>query len=257
MKKLDFNCFSGNWPFHKVRYNTVEKIRQLHARCGIEGGFISACEAIFYQDPYEAEVSLSKELAGTGYYHAMILNPALPAWRDDLRRAVAELNIQAIRLVPGYHGYQLTDPVMDEVSAAVQEYKLPLIITLRTEDDRTVWMIRPRPIPIEEVAEFLKKNADIPTLITNIRPPQLAPLAPLFAQRKNLCIDTSGFMTTLFPVDDTWETVNGQMVFGSNAPMTEMHSIKTIIDLSAITQSQKDSIFCCNAFLQYLPGKNN
>ena len=47
MKRIDFNCFSGNWPFHKVRYNTVEKIAQLHQRCGVEGGFISACEAIF------------------------------------------------------------------------------------------------------------------------------------------------------------------------------------------------------------------
>ena len=67
MKRLDLNCYCGNWPFFRVRYNTVEKIAQLHSRCGIEGGFISAIEAIFYQDPYEAEVQLAKQLEGTLY----------------------------------------------------------------------------------------------------------------------------------------------------------------------------------------------
>ena len=62
MEHMDFNCFTGNWPFYRVRYNTVEKLAQLHSRIGITGGYISALEAIFYQDPYEAELALAKEL---------------------------------------------------------------------------------------------------------------------------------------------------------------------------------------------------
>lgn len=252
MKKMDLNCFSGNWPFHKVRYNTVEKIAAQHKRCGIEGGLISSCEAIFYQDPYEAELSLSKELAGTGYYHAMTLNPVLPAWKEDLRRCAEQLGVKAARLVPGYHGYALTDDVIGEVTDALQEYRLPLLLTLRTEDDRTTWMLRPRPIPMDEVKTFLQNHAGIPTLIANIRLNEIAALTELFETRDNLFIDTSGFMRGLFPVDDAYPMVKGQLVFGSAAPRNEMQSIKHVLDTSLLTGHQKAAVFSGEAFLKYL-----
>ena len=84
MRQLDFNCFSGNWPFHKIRSNSVDKLCLLHRRCGIEGGFISSFEAIFYQDPYEAELELAKQLEGKSYYHVMVVIPTLPAWKSAI-----------------------------------------------------------------------------------------------------------------------------------------------------------------------------
>lgn len=252
MKRFDFNFFSGNWPFHKVRYNTVEKIAQLHKRCGIEGGLISSCEAIFYQDPYEAEVSLARELEGTGYYHAMTLNPTLPGWKDDLRRCVEQLGIKAVRLVPGYHGYLLTDSVMDEVSDALRASKLPLVITLRTEDERTTWMVKPRSIPMDEVKAYLEKNPDIPTLVANVRINEAADLAPIFETRQNLFIDTSGFMRGLFPVDTAYPYVKGQMVFGSNAPLSDMQCFTFLVDKSVLTDSQKAAVYSGEGFLKYI-----
>lgn len=252
MKKMDFNCFSGNWPFHKVRYNTVEKIVQLHKRCGIEGGIVSSCEAIFYQDPYEAELSLSKELAGTGYYHAMTLNPTLPAWKDALRRCVEELGVKAVRLVPGYHGYTLADDVMKEVCDSLQRYNLPLILTLRIEDERTTWMINPRFIPVTEVKTFLETYADIPTLVANVRINESADLAPVFGTRQNLFIDTSGFMRGLFPVDTAYPYVKGQMVFGSNAPMSEIQSLTILVETAKLSQQEKDAIFSGDGFLKFV-----
>ena len=71
MKRMDFNGFAGNWPFFRVRNNTVEKLAKLHSRCGIEGGFVSSLEAIFYQDPWEAELELSRQLEGTPYIQAI------------------------------------------------------------------------------------------------------------------------------------------------------------------------------------------
>lgn len=252
MKRFDFNCFSGNWPFHKVRYNTVEKIAGLHKRCGIEGGIVSTCEAIFYQDPYEAEVSLAKELEGTDYYQAMVLNPTLPGWRDDLKRCVEQLNIKAVRLTPGYHGYTLTDAVMGEVGDALRQYKLPLILTLRIEDERTTWMVKPRFIPVDEVKAYLEKNADIPTLVANVRLNETADLSPLFADRENLFIDTSGFMRGLFPVDDAYPRVKGQMVFGSNAPLSEMQCFTFLVNKSVLTDSQKAAVYSGESFLKYI-----
>lgn len=252
MKYMDFNCFSGNWPFYKVRYNTLEKLAQLHKRIGIEGGFVSATEAIFYQDPYEAELALAKEAAGTGYRHAMILNPTLPGWKDDLHRALRDLDIKAIRLVPGYHNYLLTDPVMEEVAAELLACGLPLLLTLRVVDDRSAYGIRPRPIPDGEVVEFLEKYPQIPTLLANIRIAQLKNYTHLFEARKNLFIDTSGFMAGLFPVEDAYPQVKGQLVFGTNAPLTEMYSIRHIVDTAAVDGSVKEDILTGSTFLNII-----
>ena len=248
MKYMDFNCFTGNWPFYKVRCNTVEKLAARHKSIGVEGGYLSALEAIFYQDPYEAELALAQELKGTGYRHAMLLNPTLPGWKDDLRRALRELDIQAIRLVPGYHNYLLTDPVVAEAMEAIRASGLPLLLTLRMLDDRSAYGIRPRPIPDQEIADFLAAYPDVLTILANVRVVQLRNLAPLFAQRKNLFADTSGFMAGLFPVEDALPLVQDQLVFGTNAPLIEMHSIRHIIDTAAVDSCVKESILSGTAF---------
>lgn len=252
MKKFDFNCFSGNWPFYKNRYNTIEKLAQQHKRCGIDGGLVSSLEAIFYQDPYEAEVALSKELAGTNYCQAMILNPTLPAWKDELDRCVKELGIKAVRLVPGYHSYLLTDPVVDDVCVALRQYDLPLVLTLRVGDERTVWMVKPRLLAADELVSFLTKNSDIPTLLANVRLNESFNLKDVFAQRQNLFMDTSGFMRGLFPVDDAFVYTNGQLVFGSNAPLFEMQCFTYLTDRSLLTDQQKADLYASSIFASYL-----
>ena len=252
MKKFDLNCFSGNWPFYKNRYNTIEKLARQHKKCGIEGGLVSSLEAIFYQDPYEAEVALSKEIAGTGYCQAMTLNPTLPAWKEDLDRCVKELGIKAVRLVPGYHGYLLTDPVMDDLCDALRQYNLPLVLTLRLGDERTVWLVKPRLLSADELVAFLTKNKDIPTLLANVRLNESFNFKEMFAQRQNLFMDTSGFMRGLFPVDDAFVYSNGQLVFGSNAPLFEMQCFTYLTDRSLLTAQQKAALYTGGGFASYL-----
>lgn len=255
MKRLDFNGFSGNWPFFKVRYNTVEKIARLHARCGITGGFISSLEAIFYQDPYEAELELARQLHGTAYLHAMVLNPRLPGWKDDVKRAVRQLNIKAVRLVPGFQGYALSDPVMEEVSACLREYKLPLIITLRMRDERTMWMLQPANVEIGELTAYLDKNPDIPTLLTHIRAAEVEKLSPQLTARENLFVDISGFKDGLFVLDRMWSdtAAKGHIVYGSGAPLMEMQATTLQIDTAELPEEAKAEIFGGEKLLAYLP----
>ena len=121
MKRFDANCFCGNWPFFRVKENTVDKMQNIHKKYSISGGCVSSLEAIFYQDPYEAEAELARQLQGTNYYHIMVLNPMLPAWREDLKRCVSELHIRGIRLLPGIHRYSLQDPLIEDVIVQAHE----------------------------------------------------------------------------------------------------------------------------------------
>ena len=253
MKRLDLNCYSGNWPFFRVRYNTVEKIAELHSRCGIEGGFISAIEAIFYQDPYEAELQLAKQLEGTPYMHAMILNPTIPGWKDDLARAVRDLNIRAIRIMPGFHGYELSNPVLNEVCDLLHTYHLPLILTLRIRDERTAWMIAPRTFPVDEIANFLDNHKDTTTLLACTRVKEIFALQPQFEGRSNLFTDVSGFKDGNYTVENISNAIGSdRIVYGSSAPLLEMQSTTIIVDRAKLPEEVKQAIFSGNQFFSQL-----
>lgn len=254
MRRLDFNGFAGNWPFFRVRSNTVEKLAQLHRRCGIEGGFLSSLEAIFYQDPWEAELALAKQLEGTAYIQATVLNPTLPGWKDDVKRAAQQLNIKAVRLVPGFQGYTLADPVLEEVAACLRELGLFLIITLRMRDERTMYMLQPESIPVEQLQSFLDKYADIPTLVTHIRGAETEKLSPQLEARENLFVDISGFKDGLFVLDHmVLETAaRGHLVYGSGAPLMEMQATTMQIDTAQISEAEKEAIFSGEKLLGYL-----
>lgn len=250
--KFDCNCFTGNWPFFKVRCNTLEKLMEKHRSCGIEGGFVSALESIFYQDPYEAEVLLAEAVKGTSYRHAMILNPTLPGWKDDLTRAMRDLDIQAVRLVPGFHGYKLTDAVTDEVSALVQQYELPLIITARMRDERCMYMIQPEVLQVDDIVAFLEKNPNIITILAHLRAWEAEKILAQFPERENLFTDISGFKDGLFIIDQMQEkdTVRGRMVYGSGAPLMDLHATVWLIDTSEIGRSAIDEIYSGQKLLQ-------
>lgn len=249
MERFDCNCFTGNWPFYKVRYNTVEKIRSLHQRIGITGGFISACESIFYQDPYEAEMALAKELENTSYYQAMILNPTLPGWKADLKRGVEDLGIKAVRLMPTYHKYNLTDPMLKACMDEVKAYNLPLLLTLRLRDERCMWMFQADFPDIAQVAEFLETYTAVPTLVTDASAFELGKLADIFAKRENLFADCSGLKDGLFAADKAYEAIGDRLVYGSAAPLLEMQASFYNVTMSLIPEDVKPEILSGKKFL--------
>lgn len=245
MKRQDINCFTGNWPFFRLRCNTVEKLKKLHSEAHISSGLISSLEAVFYQDPYEAELQLAQQIEGTAYKHAMILNPMLPAWQDDLKRAARDLKISAVRIMPGYHRYLLTDSVMDSVASALRDLNLPLVITLRVRDERTAWMIQPELIQMPDVASFVSKNPDIPVLLTGIRVNELRSLDPSQVPWDNLYADISMFKEGFHPLESAWELeyVRGHILFGSAAPMMELQATVMQVETADISQYDKARMF--------------
>lgn len=112
---IDYNCFCGNWPFHKIRKNKFSDILKLHKENGITGGYISSLESIFYNDPYESEMDLYKEIKGSGYHQVMTVNPTLDTCINTVKRGIKELNIKGIRITPGFHQYKLNDNCVNKL----------------------------------------------------------------------------------------------------------------------------------------------
>ena len=203
----------------------------------------------------EAELALAQQVKGTGYLHFMTVNPTLPGWRDDLKRAVQKLEIKGVRLVPGFQGYTLEDPCVAELCGCLREYGLPLILTLRMKDERTMYMLQPRSIPLEEIAAFLDRNRELPTLLTHIRAAEVEALLPQFAGRENVFADISGFKDGMFVLDRmVLETeAREHLVYGSGAPLMEMYATAMQIDTARIPEDRKEALFAGEKLLRCCP----
>ena len=250
MCRFDSNCFVGNWPFFRVKENTVAQLLKVHDRFGFTGGYVSSLEAIFYQDPYEAEKQLAKEIQNTRYKHIMILNPMLPAWKDDLARCISKLGVTGVRLMPGFHGYTLNNPVMADVIQEVKKYSIPMLLTLRMHDERMTWMYHPRNIPMQEVCDFVNCSKDVSILVNHIRPHEINQLNELGVRWDDLYVDISGFKGGMNAVEGVlkFDFLKGHIVFGSGAPLLETYGSVLQLETAEIDTGTINQVFSGNPF---------
>ncbi|MBR5272019.1 MAG: hypothetical protein IKU25_01290, partial [Clostridia bacterium] len=168
MAKVDFNCYVGNWPFHRIRNNTLEDLKKLHKKVGIDYGYVSALEAIFYHDPYEADALLAKEIEGTNYKHVVTVNPKLPGCLDSIRRMVSEFPVAGVRILPSFHKYRLgEDQDVENLCALLKEFNLPLFLNLRMVDERTEYMFLTEGFSVWDVDTFVGRHSDLKIVICN------------------------------------------------------------------------------------------
>lgn len=247
---FDANCFVGNWPFFRVKENTFEKLKELHSKNNITGGFVSSLESIFYQDPYEAESLLSQQIKDSGYQQIMVLNPMLPAWKNDLVNAVQKLGVSGVRLIPGFHGYNLLNEGVSEVVSFVRDNDLRFMITLRMQDDRTVWMHKPQTVSMEEIAGFLKKHKDIAVILNNIHLHEIDQLHSLGVNWENVYVDTSGFKGGVNPVETALSKkfLKGHIVYGSGAPLLEIYATVFQLEMADADAVEKEQVFSCEKY---------
>jgi len=250
MAKVDFNCYVGNWPFHRIRNNTFEDLKKLHKKVGIDYGYVSAFEAIFYHDPYEADALLAKEIAGSNYKHVVTVNPKLPGCLDSIRRMVSEFPVAGVRILPSFHKYRLgEDQDVENLCALLKELNLPLFLNLRMVDERTEYMFLTEGFSVWDVDTFIGRHSDLKIVICNARNGELGWLKNMLKYSPNVCVDTSGFKNELFGFDTMYnEGTLESVVYGSGAPLLCMMSTTLYLDYAAVPQEVKDAVYAGKAF---------
>ncbi|MEG2857875.1 MAG: hypothetical protein RR994_04580 [Clostridia bacterium] len=225
MSRVDLDCFVGTWPFHYVRNNSLQDIERLHAANNIEYGFVSSTEAIFYNDPYEADRRLADVLSGTRHRHVVTINPTLPGALDSLTRMVREFPVAGVRILPGFHGYDMLDARLEELAVLMRQLRLPLFLTMRMEDERATYMFHPNGIPIWDVGMFATTHTDLPILICNARNSEVLWLKNILREFPNVAADCAGFKNGLFNIEELAEAgILHKLTYGSIAPVFCMTS---------------------------------
>lgn len=255
MKKIDVSSFVGTWPFHKIDHCTFADLQNIHQKNGIEYGFVSSTNAIFYNDPYEAELELAKMLKGTKYRQVMTVNPRLPAWREDICRGVESMGIVAVRIHPGYHGYELGDDCVKELMNTLQEYSLPLFLTSRMEDERITYLLHAREVHWSEVGAFLEKYPNQPIMLSNFRLNEMRAIAQIIQNHPQVFMDSSGLKDAIFALETVRDEyhLENRLVFGSLSTVSCFESMYLAIRTADATEELKNRIFTGEAMRNILP----
>lgn len=247
MYKTDINCLIGHWPFRKLYKNTLEDLLKIHQINQITSGFVSSLNSIFYNDPFEGDEELHNIIKDTPYHHVLTVNPTLPGFIDDIGRGIDLFQIKGVRIYPGYHNYNLQSEQLQILCRKLVELNLPLFLVLRMEDERLNYLNMPRPIPMDEVSQFIEKNKDLNVVIINIRLSEIISIEKVIVNNKNVYLDTCGLKDGLFTIDNLVALIgDSKILYGSLYPMYSLKSTVLLIEKSSISDKSKENIFYNN-----------
>jgi predicted TIM-barrel fold metal-dependent hydrolase len=134
---IDTNVFCGHWPFRALRWRTPGELKDYLLGHGVTQAWVTATEAILYPDPMEGNEPLFEAIKGDAFFVPFaVLDITLASWREDARRCVDQWGVQAFKLFPNYHQYELFDHTVDEfVQFSVKE-ELRISFQIRMMDER-------------------------------------------------------------------------------------------------------------------------
>lgn len=221
---FDAAAFCGHWPYYHVRNAGVEQMLERYRAAGIESGLMSSLDAVFYQDPWEADRELVKALTGTDWRVAMSVNPTMP-WAEQLLAQGKEAGVGAVRLYPCIHGYEEDDPRVVELCKRAGELGLPVLITARMEDGRMCYLHEQRNPDMGRISRLALKCGQTKFLVSNALVAEAKALLPL---PENLWLDTAGFRVDFF-LETQQDIPPERFLFGSFAPLQCVGSAVCVI----------------------------
>ena len=239
MKILDCNLFYGasinGEPYRGC--GTFELLEAEALRCGIDGGLVrclySSTTGVEYGNScVKNEISKRKTQDWYGVW------AVLPPYTDetpkpaDLHKEMKENKIGAVFIDPVSHRYILDPLSMGEVFEAVQEQRIPVILSTCCG------------VPMEKIYGIMK---DFPQMTAIINDGDCWPngrkLYPLLANYKNLYLDLSYVMDAGGVEDMVSRFGAEKLLFGTGFPSRYTGSMLSVVRSAQISDGEKELIF--------------
>lgn len=244
---FDCNGFLGTWPFRRFYHGGLDGLKAVHEKANITGGCVSSLNSIFYNDPMEAEELLAEALKNTPYRQVMGVNPMLPAAVSSVKEAMERFNICAVRLYPGYHRYRLDDLKLAPFFAEIEKLHIPVLVTMRLEDERLNYLITPRIITKEEKVALPKSYPGVRFIYTGMQTYEATEIAEAFRENSNLYAETSFFKSPCTVFEDVLKAVPAEKIlYGSGYPLNCLQSTWIALQKAYIPQEDKRKILYSN-----------
>ncbi|MDO5322433.1 MAG: amidohydrolase family protein [Clostridia bacterium] len=249
MSIIDTNVFYGRWPFRNAGFDDMDRIRAVCDKNGVDGMLVASVQSIFYEDPFEAELELHRQLAGRrDAWQVYTVNPLAAGWRADLDAAVDAFGIKAVKIYPGYHPYSLQGPEIAKVCEAAGEHSLPLIVAGCVEDVRVTHMLRQAPLPADRLGVFLGTWRDVDIVLSNLSFGEIMALKPNLLSRDRVYVDMAGLKFISFAVEKLLKVYPVEMLmFGSQCPLYVQRGILNEVIMEGLPGAVQQAILYDNA----------
>jgi predicted TIM-barrel fold metal-dependent hydrolase len=236
---IDVNANLFRWPFRRSACDEVPGLLAAMKRYGVGQAWVANLEGVFHKDVN----GVNRRLVEACRPHPELVpfgtvNPALPDWREDLRRCQESYRMPGVRLHPNYHGYKLGDAAFGELLERAQRRGLLVELVVRMEDPRAQH-------PLAQVADV-----------------DLAPLAGVLAARPGgrlVLLNAPALKGPLAKRADVWvdmamrEGVGGvgdlvrsmgagRVLFGSHVPLFVLDSAVLKIREADLTAEQRQAL---------------
>lgn len=218
---VDLTAFVGQWPW-RIQIRADAAGLSAHAdRLGLSALCVSHIASVFGFDTRSGNEALFEATAADDRLLPFpILNPIRSGGLDWL----GPMGARGIRLVPGYHGYSLTDRVVTRVADTATDLGIPLQVCVRLDDER---LRHPRfsapDVPLHELAELIRAHPGRRLIVSGLR------AAEWDAVRNHLnsTDDLSGVLADLWFVNGPAQVIRqicaqgraGQYAYGSATPI--------------------------------------
>ncbi|MGD9498147.1 MAG: amidohydrolase family protein [Armatimonadota bacterium] len=234
---FDVSVGCGSWAMRPTPPSDAGSLEAMLRAEGITGACGYSLEAWFWPDPQEANELRLPELAASGFFvPSAVLNPTLPGWRRGYELCRERWQVPLVRLMPGYHAYELADPAVDALAERAARDGVVLGVHLRAEDER---MQNPialvAGVPFTDVVALAQRHPGLRVIafgLSRLReladfvpegllgrlnaPPESEPLAALPG---NLWIDLSFFEYESSLVVATKLFRTDRLLFATHAPL--------------------------------------
>ena len=141
------------------------------SRLGVTQAWTGTFDAILHNDIAAVNQRLTDECysAGAGILLPFgAVNLTLPNWEDDIRRCSEIHGMPGLRLLPGYHDYQLSDDRFAKLLGMAAEKRLIVQISVRLEDPRTQHrLLSVQDVDVKPLLEVLPDFPQVPIVLLN------------------------------------------------------------------------------------------
>ncbi len=252
---IDYVSGIGSFPFRHVQNSTPKALIKLMDENNISKSLVTANEAIMYRNVQAANELLMERISAftDRLIPAAVINPVYACANEDLDICINKFDMMAVKLMPAFHGYDMSNPAVSEVLERVEELQVPVSIVFRVEDDRQHhWLINPPPVNSEIAAGIIRNFPNINFILERATLQEFNNIYNLSGNSKNWFVEISSRSLPVKPLPENLHHVIDKigcekMLFATDIPLQYAQCTIMKLESLELQEGQKALVLYKNA----------